>query len=164
VHLDAEEGSIEAAVRLAIESYGGLNGLHANFAALHLLTDDTDVVDVDRAVFDGTTRVNTGSFFLCTRYALPALVARGGDTVVYTSSGAAYDAQGYRVAYAMSKAGRACADAPCRHALLAARRWRQCYCARAYPTQRVGSLGSRKCRGTRAIGRGSHAGGPHRRP
>jgi NAD(P)-dependent dehydrogenase (short-subunit alcohol dehydrogenase family) len=48
-------------------------------------------------------RVNARGFFLCTRHAVPAMLARGGGSMLYTSSGAAFMGEQVRVAYAMSK-------------------------------------------------------------
>jgi NAD(P)-dependent dehydrogenase (short-subunit alcohol dehydrogenase family) len=105
VHLDgADEQSIAAAVALAVDTYGGLDGLHANFANLAVLNGDTDVVDMALDVLDDTMRVNMRGYFLCTRHALPPILARGGGAIVYTSSGAAHSGEPQRVAYAMSKA------------------------------------------------------------
>jgi NAD(P)-dependent dehydrogenase (short-subunit alcohol dehydrogenase family) len=102
--LDARnDETIAAAVSLACETYGGLDGLHANFANLVDISADSDVLDVSLDVFDRTMRVNTRGFFLCTRHSLPAILARGGGTVLYTSSGAAYAGEPIRVSYAMSK-------------------------------------------------------------
>ncbi len=104
VHLDGgREDTIAEAIHTACEAYGGLDGLHANFAALNLISEDKDVLEVPIEVFDGTMQVNLRGYFLCTRHALPALLARGGGAIVYTSSGAAYNAEPQRVAYAMSK-------------------------------------------------------------
>ncbi|TAL02219.1 MAG: SDR family oxidoreductase [Rhodospirillaceae bacterium] len=100
----ADEGSIAAAVALACKDYGGLDGLHANFAALTTISSDSDVLDMSLDAFDTTMRVNTRGFFLCTRHALPAIFARGGGAIIYTSSGAAHAGEPTRVAYAMSKA------------------------------------------------------------
>jgi NAD(P)-dependent dehydrogenase (short-subunit alcohol dehydrogenase family) len=47
--------------------------------------------------------VNVRGYFLCTRHALPELIARGGGSILYTSSIAAYIAGRQRVGYAMSK-------------------------------------------------------------
>lgn len=105
VYLDgSQEATIPESVRLACETYGGLDGLHANFAALNLLNDDSDVIEVPLGVFDGTMEVNTRGFFLCTRHALPPMLARGKGAIVYTSSGAAHGGESQRVSYAMSKA------------------------------------------------------------
>jgi NAD(P)-dependent dehydrogenase (short-subunit alcohol dehydrogenase family) len=106
VHLDgADEQSITAAVALTCDTYGGLDGLHANFASFSALQNDTDVLDVSLEVFDETIRVDLRGYFLCTRLALPAILARGGGTILYTSSGGAYVGFPRRVAYGMSKSG-----------------------------------------------------------
>jgi NAD(P)-dependent dehydrogenase (short-subunit alcohol dehydrogenase family) len=41
---------------------------------------------------------------LCTKAAIPALLARGGGAMLYTSSGAAYEVAPIRAAYSMAKA------------------------------------------------------------
>jgi NAD(P)-dependent dehydrogenase (short-subunit alcohol dehydrogenase family) len=99
-----DENSIAAAVALASETYGGLDGLHANFASFADAGEDVGVLELPLAVYDETMRVNTRGFFLCTRIALPEIVARGGGAILYTSSAAAYIGEQTRVAYAMSKA------------------------------------------------------------
>jgi NAD(P)-dependent dehydrogenase (short-subunit alcohol dehydrogenase family) len=105
VQLDgADEKSIAAAVKTATEKYGGLDGMHANFAALSLAMSDTNVLDTPLNVLDTTMNVNMRGFFLCTRAALPALIARGGGSIVYTSSIGAHTAEAAQVAYSMSKA------------------------------------------------------------
>jgi NAD(P)-dependent dehydrogenase (short-subunit alcohol dehydrogenase family) len=105
VHLDGtDEGTIIAAVAMATEKYGGLDGMHANFAALSQARADTNVIDTPLDVVDITMRVNLMGYFLCTRHALPAIIARGGGAVVYTSSTGAHSAEQTQVAYAMSKA------------------------------------------------------------
>jgi NAD(P)-dependent dehydrogenase (short-subunit alcohol dehydrogenase family) len=105
VHLDGtDERTMVAAVAIATEKYGGLDGLHANFAVLSQAMADTDVIDTPLDVVDITMRVNLLGYFLCTRYALPAIIARGGGSVVYTSSIGAHTAEQTQVAYAMSKA------------------------------------------------------------
>jgi NAD(P)-dependent dehydrogenase (short-subunit alcohol dehydrogenase family) len=105
VHLDGtDERSIAAAVATATEKYGGLDGLHANFAVLSQAAADSNVVETPLDVVDITLRVNLLGYFLCTRHAVPAMVARGGGSVVYTSSIGAHTAEQTQVAYAMSKA------------------------------------------------------------
>jgi len=63
-----------------------------------------DIMGIPLGVFDEVMRVNARGFMLCTRLALPALIARGGGSIIYTSSGAAHIPLQDRVAYAMSKA------------------------------------------------------------
>jgi NAD(P)-dependent dehydrogenase (short-subunit alcohol dehydrogenase family) len=100
----ADPDSIAAAVALTTQHYGGLDGLHANFASFADTAIDVGVLDLPLAIYDETMRVNARGFFLCTRFALPAILARGGGAILYTSSAAAYIGEQTRVAYAMSKA------------------------------------------------------------
>lgn len=101
----ADERSILAAVALARDRFGGLDGLHANFASFADAGQDTGILDLPLAAFDETIAVNLRGYYLCTRAALPAIIARGGGSIIYTTSPAAYKGEPTRVAYAMSKAG-----------------------------------------------------------
>lgn len=100
----ADDGSVKAAVDLAVSSFGGLDGFHANFANFSDGASGTDVLTIPMDIFDDVMRVNARGFVLCTRHAVPAMLARGGGSIVYTSSGAAHQGQSVRVAYSMSKA------------------------------------------------------------
>jgi len=105
IRLDGrDEDSIAAAVALAEGRFGGLDGLHANFAALSEARNDSNVVNIPLDVYDRTMEVNARGYLLCTRHAIPAIIKRGGGSVIYTSSIAAYVSEPVRVAYAMSKA------------------------------------------------------------
>lgn len=105
VHLDgADEQSVAAAVATCVSKYGGLDGLHANFAHFGDTNPDLGILELPLEIFDETQRVNSRGFYLCTRAALPAILERGGGSIVYTSSVAAYMAGAGQVAYAMSKA------------------------------------------------------------
>jgi NAD(P)-dependent dehydrogenase (short-subunit alcohol dehydrogenase family) len=104
VSLDgSDEESIRAALNLAIDEFGGIDGLHANFASF-ADSDSGDALELSMDVFDEVMRVNARGFLLCTRLVLPAIIARGGGSIVYTSSGAAHMALPAKVAYSMSKA------------------------------------------------------------
>lgn len=100
-----DEHSIAEAVKLACDVYGGLDGLHVNFASFVDQDQDTGILELPLEAFDETMRVNLRGYYLCTRAALPALLQRGGGSIVYTSSPAASKGEPTRVAYAMSKAG-----------------------------------------------------------
>jgi NAD(P)-dependent dehydrogenase (short-subunit alcohol dehydrogenase family) len=100
-----EEDSIRAFVAKAEEAFGGLDGLHANGAYFGGdKTADTDIVGIDMAIFDRIMQVNTRGYALCSRYAIPLMLKRGGGSIVYTSSGAAFVPDAGRVTYSMSKA------------------------------------------------------------
>lgn len=105
VHLDgADELSIAGAVELAVAHYGGLDGLHANFASFADNGNDIGVLELPLEALDETLRVNLRGFYLCTRAALPKILDRGGGSIIFTSSVAAYKGEPTRVAYAMAKA------------------------------------------------------------
>lgn len=106
VRLDgADEASAAQAVALACERFGGLDGFHANFASFVDQDQDTGVLELPLEHFDETLQVNLRGYYLCTRAALPALLERGGGSMIYTSSPAACKGEPTRVAYAIAKAG-----------------------------------------------------------
>lgn len=105
IHLDgADEKSVDAAIATCIKTYGGLDGLHVNFADLSDNSRERGILELPLDVYDKTQQVNVRGYYLCTRAALPALIERGGGAIVYTSSVAAHAGGDAQVAYAMSKA------------------------------------------------------------
>jgi NAD(P)-dependent dehydrogenase (short-subunit alcohol dehydrogenase family) len=101
----SDDASVKALVDCAVETYGGLDFMHANAADLSLCMIDTHAVDVPLDLFDRTITVNLRGHLLCTRHAIPAFQKRGGGAIVYTSSAAAFAGEPERVAYAVSKSG-----------------------------------------------------------
>lgn len=99
----ADEASINAAVALAVDRFGGLDGFHANFASFKDGESGEDILGLPMEVFDEVMRVNARGFVLCTRAAIPEMLKRGGGSLVYTTSGAAFSGEPVRLAYAMSK-------------------------------------------------------------
>ena len=100
-----EEEQIASLMLFATETYGGVDCVHVNAADMSAFLLDTDAVTVPLEIFDRTIAVNLRGHFLCTRHAVPALLQRGGGSLVYTSSGLADFGDAARVAYAMSKSG-----------------------------------------------------------
>jgi NAD(P)-dependent dehydrogenase (short-subunit alcohol dehydrogenase family) len=103
----SDEAAVDALIGAAVDTYGGLDLLHCNAAALDpaVIGQDTDVETIDLGVFDRTLAVNLRGHVLCTRLAIPRLVERGGGAIVYTSSAAAYIGEPERPAYALAKSG-----------------------------------------------------------
>jgi NAD(P)-dependent dehydrogenase (short-subunit alcohol dehydrogenase family) len=99
-----DEASIKAFTDIAVKTYGGIDGLHANFACVIEGIAGHSVADLPMEMYEQIMDVNARGFFLCTRYAIPHLIKRGGGAIIYTSSGAATTGENTRVAYAMSKA------------------------------------------------------------
>jgi NAD(P)-dependent dehydrogenase (short-subunit alcohol dehydrogenase family) len=105
INLDIdEEDSIAAFVAETEKTFGGLDAFQANAANFKHGNADSDPVSMEVRVFDDIIRTNTRGYFLCTRHAIPALLRRGGGTMLYTSSGAAHANHDVRPAYMMSKA------------------------------------------------------------
>ena len=100
-----DDASVKRLVGAAVDTYGGIDGFHANAAHMGLLARDGDAVDIALDVWDQTMATNLRGHLLCTRHAVPALLARGGGAIVYTSSGAAYVGEPARLAYAVAKSG-----------------------------------------------------------
>jgi NAD(P)-dependent dehydrogenase (short-subunit alcohol dehydrogenase family) len=98
---------VRALVELAVAEHGGIDGLFNNAADISAphMAQDTDVVTIPNDVWQHTLDVNLTGFLYLTRHAIPALLARGGGSIVQTSSEAAFGGEPVRVAYAVSKAG-----------------------------------------------------------
>jgi NAD(P)-dependent dehydrogenase (short-subunit alcohol dehydrogenase family) len=100
-----DEPSVARLIAAAIDAYGGLDAIHINFADLSIIFQDKDALSTPLEVFDRTIAVDLRGHLVCTRHALPALLARGGGSIVYTVSGAAFVGSAEYVCYSMAKAG-----------------------------------------------------------
>lgn len=93
----------EALTNLAIEAFGGLDIAFNNAGTLGEMGDTPDI-SVDG--WNETLGTNLTSAFLATKYQLPALLKRGGGSLIFTSSFVGYTAGFPGMApYAASKAG-----------------------------------------------------------
>ncbi|MCP1471693.1 NAD(P)-dependent dehydrogenase (short-subunit alcohol dehydrogenase family) [Sphingobium sp. OAS761] len=100
-----DEASVKALVDAAVDKFGGLDAVHANFADLRVIFDDSDILSVSDDVLERTLNVNLKGMVRITRHALPHMIARGGGAMVYTSSTASKIGEPVRPCYAMAKAG-----------------------------------------------------------
>jgi NAD(P)-dependent dehydrogenase (short-subunit alcohol dehydrogenase family) len=115
----ADEASVNALVQLAVDTFGGVDGL-ANVGAdlsPETIGRDRDLLEMDTAVWERTFRVNLTGYAHTCRAVIPHLQKSGGGAIVNISSGAAFVGEATRPAYAASKAG---INALTRHV---ARRW-----------------------------------------
>ena len=74
---------VQAAVELAVSRFGGLD-CAANVAAIE--TETTLLADCEEATFDRLVAVNLKSVFLCMKYEIRAMLARGGGAIVNIAS------------------------------------------------------------------------------
>jgi NAD(P)-dependent dehydrogenase (short-subunit alcohol dehydrogenase family) len=97
--------SVRAMVESAVGTFGGVDILHNNAAATQLAAKrDLPVAEADPAVWDETLRINLRGTMLAIQAAVPHLVARGGGSIINTSSGAGLAGDLSHPAYGASKA------------------------------------------------------------
>jgi len=72
----SDDASVAALVAAALDTFGGIDLLHANAADMGAIMHDTTVLDVPLEIFDRTIAVNLRGYLLCTRHTLPALLRR----------------------------------------------------------------------------------------
>ena len=101
------EAQVEALMRTAVETYGGVDLMHVNAADLSqaIVLNDKDALNTELAVFDRTLDVGLRGHLLCTRAAIPHMQARGKGSIVYTSSAASKTASSTQFSYYVMKAG-----------------------------------------------------------
>lgn len=100
-----DEGSIQELVAAAVAGYGGIDILFNNAAATHLGgTVDVPIGQADGDVWDETMRINLRGTMQVTKHAVPHMVARGGGSIINTSSGAGLSGDLGHPAYGASKA------------------------------------------------------------
>ena len=93
---------VERMVNETVMRFGRLDIL-VNGAAILIRTPP--LVDVDEVLWDLTMETNVKGVFLCCKYAIPAMTANGGGSIVNISSMSGIRGIGYSLPYAVSKAG-----------------------------------------------------------
>ncbi len=101
----AQPSAVEAMVSDTVSAFGGLDLLHNNAAALDQNRLDQDVATMDLATWDRVLAVNLTGPMLGCRFAIPAMLERGGGSIVNTASAAAFYGSSSLAAYGTSKAG-----------------------------------------------------------
>jgi NAD(P)-dependent dehydrogenase (short-subunit alcohol dehydrogenase family) len=102
----AEEPAVAAMVEAAVGAFGGLDVLHNNAALLgNEAGRDADVVSMDVATWDRAMAVNLRGVMLGCKHAIPAMIRRGGGSIVNTSTGSTLAGDLVRTAYVAAKAG-----------------------------------------------------------
>jgi NAD(P)-dependent dehydrogenase (short-subunit alcohol dehydrogenase family) len=101
------EADCRALVELAVTEFGGLDGVFTVAADTSKETlgrdSESDLLTVPLDVWQRTLDVNLTGTFLMTRSALPALLSRGGGSIVNTLSGLVFYGSPVRPAYLASK-------------------------------------------------------------
>jgi NAD(P)-dependent dehydrogenase (short-subunit alcohol dehydrogenase family) len=103
----ADEDSVGELFEEVSRVFGGVDLLHNVAADLspETIGRDTNLLEVDLAVWDRTLHVDLRGYVLTMRAAIPIMLERGGGAIVNTSSAAAFLGEAIRPAYAAAKAG-----------------------------------------------------------
>ncbi|MBW0089863.1 SDR family oxidoreductase [Pseudonocardia sp. KRD-184] len=101
-----EETQVVEMVEVAVREFGGLDVLHNNAADTgEVYRRDLGLLSMDAEVWDHTMRINLrGPMFGC-KHAIPRMLARGGGSIVNTSSASSLSGELVMAAYGASKAG-----------------------------------------------------------
>jgi NAD(P)-dependent dehydrogenase (short-subunit alcohol dehydrogenase family) len=75
----ADEASVRAAVAATVARYGGVDVLYNNAGIMP--ESDHSVLDTSVEVWDRVMAVNVRGIFLCCKYAIPEMFARGGSII-----------------------------------------------------------------------------------
>ncbi|MGO9872671.1 MAG: SDR family NAD(P)-dependent oxidoreductase [Acidimicrobiia bacterium] len=101
----ADAVAVAAMVDDTVSAFGGLDVMHNNAAALDQNRLDQDVVSMDLATWERVLAVNLTGAMLGCRFSIPAMLERGGGSIVNTASAAAFYGSQSLAAYGISKAG-----------------------------------------------------------
>jgi NAD(P)-dependent dehydrogenase (short-subunit alcohol dehydrogenase family) len=101
----AKAGEVEAMVAAAEREYGGLDVIFNN-AAIQLIGIDTRAHEVEEEIWDRIQSVNLKGVWLCMKYAIAAMLRRGGGSIINNASPTGLvGCAPYDTAYSSAKAG-----------------------------------------------------------
>jgi len=95
------EEDCRAFVEYAAKTYGGLDVLVSNAG----MYPRRPLPDLTQEIWDETVDVNLRGHFFCCKYAIPAMIARGGGSVIFVGSVHGYSGGSDVLAYAAAKGG-----------------------------------------------------------
>lgn len=91
---------VDALIRAAVDTYGGLDYAHNNAGIVHA---PADLHELDLSLWDRVYAINVQSMIFCLRAELAYMVENGGGSIVNGGSGAGLAAPPQLAAYTMSK-------------------------------------------------------------
>ncbi|HYZ10759.1 MAG TPA: glucose 1-dehydrogenase [Actinomycetota bacterium] len=105
VRADVSRGAdVEAMVRFAVETFGGLHVLYNNAGVV--LPNDTGVVETDEDTWDRTMSINLKGVWLGCKFGIPAIIESGGGSIINVASFVALmGAATAQIAYTATKGG-----------------------------------------------------------
>ncbi|AKL72846.1 dehydrogenase of unknown specificity, short-chain alcohol dehydrogenase like [Actinobacteria bacterium IMCC26256] len=100
-----EHEECAALMKRAVDAFGALHILHANAGIALPFRGDGFAPDIDPEAWDRVIKVNLSGVFYCAHYAIPAMIASGGGSIINTASSMATLPLGGLDGYAASKGG-----------------------------------------------------------
>lgn len=100
-----EEEQIKHAIDTAVESFGRLDIMFNNAAALNLVGKDFEVTSQDLANWDKTLRIDLTGPMLGCKHGIPAMLKTGGGSIINTASISGIGGEVYMTGYPVAKAG-----------------------------------------------------------
>ncbi len=100
----SDEQQVQALVRAALERYGRIDVL-CNNAAILLHSEEAPVHELSTATWDRTMATNLRGYFLCSKYAVPAMLRQGGGSIIHLASPTGQLGFTRLTAYSASKGG-----------------------------------------------------------
>lgn len=102
----SDEAQVQHLVDTAVSTFGGVDILHNNAALLSpdVIARDTQITDIDPALFERVLRVNVIGYTLTAKHVIPQMIGRGGGVIINTSSAAGVLGELIRPMYGTSKA------------------------------------------------------------
>ncbi len=101
----SDANSVQSMVRLTVSTFGGIDILYAN-AGVQFMRADARAHELSEEIWDRTLAINLKGAWLCCKYAIPAMLERGGGSIILVGSPTGFlgCAPGY-TAYSASKGG-----------------------------------------------------------
>lgn len=99
----SEEESVRALITSAVKSFGGIDILHNNAGGS--TSRDSTVADVPIDEFWRAIKLDLFGTFICSRYAIPEMIKRGGGSIINMGSVVAVRGLKGRSAYTSTKGG-----------------------------------------------------------
>jgi NAD(P)-dependent dehydrogenase (short-subunit alcohol dehydrogenase family) len=99
----SKAAKVEAAVQCAVGNYGALHIMYNNAAVLH--RKDAPVTTLDEEIWHQVLDIDLKGVFLGCKFAVPAIIAAGGGSIINTSSLAGLLGVGNVHAYTAAKGG-----------------------------------------------------------
>ncbi|NOZ49824.1 MAG: glucose 1-dehydrogenase [Chloroflexi bacterium] len=86
IYTDVSEASrVKAMVASAVERYGGVDVLYNN-AGVQFMKADSRAHELSEEIWDRTHAVNLKGAWLCAKYVIPAMMERGGGSIILVAS------------------------------------------------------------------------------